>query len=311
MSGRQLEERIAAIREFNRFYTRQLGILNEHLYHSPHSLTEVRILYELANRDQLTATDLCRDLGLNAGYVSRIVSRFARKGLIRKVALKSDARQSGLSLTPKGRQAFAPLNKRSHDEVAAMLEKLGAPEQAHLSNAMRQIQDLVGQRPQPQPRVPYILRPPRNGDMGWIVYRHGTLYSQEYGYDEHFEALVAEIVAKYVNHYDPQKEHCWIAERESEVVGSVFLVKHSKNTAKLRLLYVEPQARGLGIGKRLVEECVRFGRQAGYQKIILWTQSELRSARHVYEQAGFLLVEEKPHHSWTRDLVAETWELKL
>ena len=309
MSSTALEARIAAVREFNRFYTRQIGILNESQYRSPYSLTEVRVLYELAKRDNPTASGLGQDLGLDRGYLSRILSRFAKDGFIKRTRSSSDGRQSLLSLTPKGRKEFAPLNKRSHDEVAAMLANLGPAQQVELEQAMRRIRELL--QPRPEPRVPYILRPPRNGDMGWIVYRHGVLYSQEYGYDERFEALVAEIAAKFVQNFDSKRERCWIAERENEIVGSVFLVRHSKSVAKLRLLYVEPRARGLGVGKRLVDECVRFARHAGYKKILLWTQSELRAARHLYEQAGFQLIEKKKHHSWTRGLVAETWELQL
>ena len=309
MAERDVKRRVDAVRSFNRFYTKQIGVLHEGLLGSPYSLTEVRVLYELAHREQPTAAELGKELGLDAGYLSRILRGFEKRGLIARVRSRTDGRQSLLSLTADGKKAFAPLNARSHDEVAGMLGRLSAAEQDRLIGAMRAIEVLLGARP--EPKVPYLLRPHQPGDMGWIIHRHGALYAQEYGWDETFEALVAEIAAKFIQNFDPKRERCWIAEREGEIVGSVFLVRRSKTVGKLRLMYVEPKARGLGIGSRLVEECIRFARQAGYRKMVLWTNSVLAAARHIYEKAGFRLVHEEPHHSFGHDLVGETWELKL
>jgi DNA-binding MarR family transcriptional regulator/GNAT superfamily N-acetyltransferase len=276
---------------------------------SPFSLTEVRVLYELAHRDRPTATELSSELGLDAGYLSRILRGFDRRGLVAKERSEADGRQSLLSLTARGRKAFAPLNTRAHDEVEAMLSRLSPAEQGLLIEAMRTIQTLLGGRS--EPRVPYLLRPHQPGDMGWVVHRHGALYAQEYGWDETFEALVAEITAKFIRHFDPKRERCWIAERDGEIVGSVFLVQRSKTVGQLRLMYVEPKARGLGIGSRLVDECVRFARQVGYRKVVLWTNSVLDAARHIYEKAGFRLIHSEPHTSFGHDLIGETWELRL
>jgi DNA-binding MarR family transcriptional regulator/GNAT superfamily N-acetyltransferase len=301
---------VAAVRSFNRFYTRQIGVLNEHLLESRFSLSEMRVLYELAHREGIAAADLCKDLGLDPGYLSRIIQRFEKQGLLARVKSSLDARQSVLSLTSRGKKTFTPFEARSAEQVAEILGKLGLGEQKRLLEAMSTIEELLGHKP--RPNSSYVLRPYRPGDMGWVVHRHGVLYSKEYGYDERFEALVAEIVAHFVQQFDPKRDACWMAEKNGEIVGSIFLVKQSKAIAKLRLLLVEPSARGLGIGKRLIEECVRFARQAGYSKIVLWTQSELHAARHLYERAGFKLVGEKPHDSWGREgLKAETWGLKL
>ena len=300
---------VEAVRRFNRSYTQQIGVLREGLLRSPYSLTEVRVLYEIAHRDEPTAAELSKDLGLDAGYLSRILRDFSKKGLVEKRPSKSDGRLGLLRLTRKGQKEFATLNARQDEEMSVMLRGLSSGEQSRLVGAMRTIQGLLG-APTEQ-KVPYILRPHHPGDMGWVVHRHGVLYSQEYGWDEHFEALVAEIVAKFIQNYDPKRERCWIAERDGETVGSVFLVKKSKTVGQLRLLLVEPKARGLGIGKRLVDECIRFARQTGYRKIMLWTNDVLDAARHIYEQAGFRLVDEEPHHSYGHDLVGQNWELKL
>ncbi len=306
----RLKQDIQAVRAFNRFYTRQIGVLREGLLKSPFSLTELRVLYEIAHRQQPTATELCQQLGLDPGYLSRILRGFEKRGLIRKSASQVDGRQSLLGLTARGKETFATLDTRQSAEVATMLRRLPAAGQARLVEAMSVIETVLGDRP--ESKTPYILRTHQPGDMGWVVHRHGVLYAQEYGYDESFEALVAEIVAKFIQHFDPRHERCWIAEKDGEIVGSVFLVKKSKTVAKLRLLLVEPSARGLGIGKRLVDECLRFARQAGYKKMVLWTQSELPAARHVYQEAGFRLVQQKKHRSWGRDdLVAQIWEVKL
>jgi len=306
----RVDQNIIAVRGFNRFYTRQIGVLREGLLKSPFSLSEMRVLYEIAHRQRPTATELCQELGLDPGYLSRILGKLEKHGLVRREASESDGRQSLLGLTTRGRKTFATLDARQSAEVAAMLRLVPPGAQSRLVQAMQVIETLLGGRP--EPKTPYIVRSHQPGDMGWVVHRHGVLYAQEYGYDEHFEALVAEIAAKFIQHLDPKRERCWIAEKDGEMVGSVFLVKKSKTVAKLRLLLVEPSARGLGLGKRLVDECVRFARQVGYRKMVLWTQSELPAARHVYEQAGFRLVQEKPHRSWGRDdLVSQVWELKL
>jgi DNA-binding MarR family transcriptional regulator/GNAT superfamily N-acetyltransferase len=310
MAPAEIDQRVGAVRRFNRFYTKRIGVLHEGLLGSALSLTEVRVLYELAHREQPTAAALAKELDLDAGYLSRILRGFRRRGLISKTPSRTDGRQSLLSLTAKGREVFAPLNQRSHDDVAAMLRELPADKQRRLVEAMSTIETLLGAVP-PEPKVPYLLRPHQPGDMGWVVHRHGMLYAQEYGWDETFEALVAEITAKFIQGFDPKRERCWIAEREGEVVGSVFLVKQSETVAKLRLMYVEPKARGLGIGSRLVHECIRFARQVGYRKITLWTNSVLRAARRIYERAGFRLVREEPHHSFGHDLIGETWEVEL
>jgi DNA-binding MarR family transcriptional regulator len=304
------ESPIAAVRRFSRFYTRQIGVLQAKLYRSPFSLAEVRVLYELAHREKPTATSLGKDLGLDAGYLSRILRKFEKRGWIARTPSQADGRQSLLTLTIRGGEVFAPLDTRSKEEVGKLLGVLSTAGQTRLIEAMHTIEQVLGAPP--EPKTPYILRPHQPGDIGWVVHRHGALYAQEYGYDEHFEALVAEIAAKFIQHFDPKRERCWIAEKDGEIVGCVFLVKKSKTVAKLRMLLVEPKARGLGIGKRLVDECVRFARQVGYKKITLWTQSELGSARRIYEAVGFRLTHQKAHQNWSReDLVSEVWDLKL
>ncbi len=300
---------VEAVRRFNRFYTRQIGVLRDGLLSSPFSLAEARVLYELAHREKPAASELGRELGLDAGYLSRILRGFEKRGLIEKGPSETDGRQSLLWLTEQGREAFALLNARSRDEIGAMLSGLPTAQQDRLTEAMRTIESLLGIPP--EQKASYLLRPPQPGDMGWVVNRHGVLYAREYGWDERFEALVAEIVATFIRNYDPKRERCWIAEKDGENVGSVFLVASSKTVAKLRLLLVEPKARGLGIGARLVGECVRFARQADYRKITLWTNDVLYAARHIYEAAGFRLVHEEPHHSFGHDLNGQTWELKL
>jgi DNA-binding MarR family transcriptional regulator/N-acetylglutamate synthase-like GNAT family acetyltransferase len=309
MSDDDFDRRVGEVRRFNRFWTRQIGVLREGYLESPFSLTEVRVFYELAHREETTAGELGEELGLDAGYLSRILSGFQKHGLIRKRPSEADGRRRLLRLTERGRGAFAPLEARSRSEIGAMLGGMSIAGQERLVEAMRAIERLLSFRPDPV--VPYLLRPPQPGDMGWVVHRHGVLYAREYGWDERFEALVAGIVAKFIQQYDPRVERCWIAERDGEVVGCVFLVRESEEVAKLRLLLVEPEARGLGIGSRLVEECIRFARQAGYLKITLWTNDVLNSARRIYEAMGFQLVHEKPHRSFGHDLVGQTWELML
>jgi DNA-binding MarR family transcriptional regulator/GNAT superfamily N-acetyltransferase len=304
----ELDRRIEAVRHFNRFYTQKIGVLQEGLLKSPFTLSQLRVLYELAYRKQPTAAQLSNDLNLDRGYVSRILADFEKRGLIERKPSSDDARESLLALTRKGTDAFAPLNVRSHDEMAEMLSGLSSSQQKRLLESMMSIEKLLNATDE---KVSYILRPHQPGDMGWVIHRHGVLYSQEYGWDEQFEALVASICVNFLQKFDQKRERCWIAEKDAEIVGSVFLVKHTKNIAQLRMLYVEPFTRGMGIGRRLVDECIRFSRQTGYKKIILWTQSNLSAARHIYEATGFKIVKKEPHHSFGHDLVAEIWELKL
>lgn len=305
------ERRIADVRRFNRFYTRQIGVLREGLLESPFSLTEVRVLHELAHHDESTATHLAAELDLDAGYLSRVLRKFQDDGLVAARPSEDDGRRKLLSLTERGMNTYAPLNAASNREVEVMLDRLSEPGQRRLLDAMKDIEELLGATP--EHRVSYILRPPQVGDMGWIVHRHGVVYNREYGWDERFEALVAEIVATFVREYDAKRDRCWLAEKDGEVVGSVFLVHHPERegVARLRLLLVEPKARGLGIGRRLVQECTRFARQAGYDRITLWTNSVLDAARHIYVQEGYELVDESAHHSYGHDLVSQTWELAL
>jgi DNA-binding MarR family transcriptional regulator/GNAT superfamily N-acetyltransferase len=303
------ERQIAAVRAFTRFYTRKFGVLDQHLLQSPYSLSEARVLYELAHDDDLTAKEIGGALGLDPGYLSRIVQRLDDDGLISRKPREDDRRQVRLSLTAKGRQAFARLDRSSHDEVRAMLGALSVDDRQRLTGAMTAIERLLepGARKQP----PVLLRSHRVGDIGWVIASQARVYANEYGWDISYEALVAEITAQFVKNFDPAREHCWIAEVDGEPVGSIFLVKASDELAKLRLLAVEPKARGLGVGRILTDECVRFARAKGYRKITLWTQSILLAARKIYANAGFRLVAEQPHRSFGADLIGETWELEL
>ncbi len=300
---------VHAVRRFNRLYTRQIGLLNEGLLNSKYSLTEVRVLYEIANRDKTTATELGANLSLDAGYLSRILRKFQDNGLIERTPSESDARQMLLTLSEKGRAEFQPLDTASNAEVEALLAKLTAEEQHQLLGSMTRIERLL--QLDPKPAEPYLLRPHQPGDIGWIIHRHGVIYAQEYGWNEEFEALVAEIAAEFIKNFDSSRERCWIAERDGDIVGCVFLVKKDDQIAKLRMLLVEPKARGFGLGRRLVNECIRFAKQAGYKKITLWTQSNLTAARKIYEDAGFHLVSQQKHRSFGKELVAETWDKTL
>lgn len=308
-SGDTFEERIRAVRQFNRMYTRQIGVLREGLLHTPFSLTEARIIFELAQRDDLTASDLRRELGLDAGYLSRLLARFEQKGLLDKVRSEIDGRQRLLRLTEEGQATFDVLNQRSHDELADMLGELGEADQCRLLDAMQVIEGVFNKGL--KYAEPFVLRPHEAGDLGWVIHRHGALYAREYGWNQEFEALVARVVADFITQFDPDRDRCWIAEMDGEIVGSVFVVHKDEHTAKLRLLLVEPTARGLGLGTRLVDECIRFARRRGYHKLTLWTNSVLVEARRIYERTGFQLVAEEPHHSFGHDLVGETWDLQL
>jgi DNA-binding MarR family transcriptional regulator/GNAT superfamily N-acetyltransferase len=303
-----IDEQVSAIRTFNRFYTRKIGVLDG-MASSPFSLAEARVLYELAHRDHPTATDIRKELGLDAGYMSRILRDFERRRLVKGEPSKADERQKFLSLTAKGRKAFAPLDQRSNRDIGAMLKELSSDERKQLVGAVQTVLGLLGDKA--EPRTPYLLRHHQPGDMGWIVHRQAILYAEEYGWDDTYEALASEIVAQFIKNYDFKRERAWIAEKDGKRVGAVFVAKQTDKLAKLRLLHVEAEARGLGIGKRLVQECVRFARQAGYEKMTLWTQSILHAARHIYKQEGFQVVSEEKHHCFGKDLTAETWELNL
>jgi DNA-binding MarR family transcriptional regulator/GNAT superfamily N-acetyltransferase len=309
MSDPSSEHQVAAIRGFNRFYTRKLGVLDQQLLKSPFSLSEARVLYELANSENLAAKEIGIELGLDPGYLSRIIQNFDDNGLITRKPLPSDRRQYRLGLTAKGRQAFARLDRSSHDDVADMLGSLRRGEGQRLIEAMAVIERLLG-APPGSPR-PAVLREPRPGDMGWVVQSHGALYAGEYGFDSRFEALVAEIAAKFLASFDASRERCWIADIDGVQVGSIFLVRHSDDVAKLRLLLVDPAGRGQGLGQRLVGECIAFAQACGYRKITLWTQSILVAARRIYQEAGFELVATEPHRSFGQSLIGETWEREL
>jgi len=302
-------ERIDSVRHFNRFYTKQIGVLQESLLNSGYSLSEVRILYELAQSKQLTAKELGRDLAVDAGYLSRILANFEDQKLVERKSSESDGRQILIRLTKRGQTEFAKLQSGAREQIDLMLQDLPDSEQKKLVEAMATIESILTDTT--KAATPFILRTHQPGDMGWIVHRHAVLYGQEYGWNSEFEGLVAEIVAKFLKTFDADCERCWIAEKDFEIVGSVFLVKKSRTVAQLRLLLVEPSARGLGIGNRLVAECINFARLVGYKKITLWTNDILHGARRIYEKAGFHLVDQEKHHSFGHDLVAQTWELDL
>ncbi|HEY2929987.1 bifunctional helix-turn-helix transcriptional regulator/GNAT family N-acetyltransferase [Piscinibacter sp.] len=312
-------DRVERLRAFNRFYTRRIGVLHEGLLHTPFTLTESRLLWELAHRGTCTATELARALDLDAGYLSRLLRGLDQRGLLKSTRSSDDARQVNLSLSAAGRRAFAPLNTRSQQQVLALLDTLPEPQQQQLLQAFGLVQRLLDDAPAKDGEPAWRLRPHRAGDIGWLISRHGALYAQEYGWDMHFESLVARIAADFIDRFDAEREACWIAERDGVNVGCVLLVQSRDDrtqnvlpgVAQLRLLLVEPSARGLGIGERLVGECTRFARQAGYQRIRLWTNSVLGAARGIYQKAGYTLVASEPHHSFGCDLVGETWELPL
>jgi DNA-binding MarR family transcriptional regulator/GNAT superfamily N-acetyltransferase len=307
---------VSAIRAFTRLYTSRLGVVDG-AASRPYSLAEVRVLREVAQRERATAGEIARALDLDAGYVSRIVRGFERRRQVRRTRAPGDGRQKALVLTAAGRRAFAALDRRANRDVAKLLEPLTAGERQALAAMLERARRMLGGEAA-RPAV-VVLRPPEPGDMGWVVGRQARLYADEYGWNQEYEALAAEIVAKFIREFDPQRERCWIAEREGERLGAVFCARAGSDgrgalregTAKLRLLHVEQAARGLGIGQRLVEECVRFARRAGYGRMELWTQSNLVAARHIYERAGFVRVKEEAHHSFGHDLVAETWAMEF
>jgi DNA-binding MarR family transcriptional regulator/GNAT superfamily N-acetyltransferase len=297
-------ERVAAVRAFNRFYTNVIGLLREGLLRTPYSLTEARVIFELAQGEGTELAEVRRELDIDAGYMTRILARFEADGLIEKERSATDRRRHLARLTPRGRSAFAMLDRRSAEEVGVMLSRLGEDEERRLVGAMGAIRGILEYS---RLSKPCLLRPPRAGDFGWVIHRHGALYAEEYGWDESFEALVARIIAEYVENRDPGCENAWIAELDGGPVGSVYCVKKDERIAQLRLLLVEPHARGMGIGTQLVEQCVDFARQAGYERIMLWTNDVLDDARRIYERTGFRLEEEEPHHSFGQDLVGQNW----
>lgn len=324
----QTQSQIAAIRRFNRFYTRAIGTLEEGFLHSQLTLPEARVLYEIAQRREITPSEIAVTLRLDLGYISRILRSFSRRRLITRKSSPSDGRQSLLSLTRSGEKTFGELNQRSSEQVHEMISPFSSDERKRLIDAMDTIESLLGES-RTQLSRPWILRPHRPGDMGWVVERHGALYAQEYGWNGEVEAFVARLTADFIEHFDHVREQCWIADRDGERLGCVFLVKdtdlpHSsttevtkesarwdEETARLRLLLVEPSARGLGLGRALVEQCTAFARRAGYRRIILWTNSILDAARHLYQREGYRIVNERPHHSFGKNLVGQTWQLDL
>lgn len=299
---------VVQVREFNRFYTRTIGVLQAGLAGTPYSLTEARVLFEVAQREAVEAAELRRLLDLDAGYLSRILGRFVADGLVIREQSAADARRQVVRRTAAGAAAFAALDAAQAEAVEQLLRPLAAEERDRLVTAMGTIRQTLGHTVRPRG---YVLRPPEPGDLGWVVARHGALYAAEYGWDATFEALVARVVADYADHHDPKREAAWIAEVDGEGVGCVFCMAADGSTAKLRLLLVEPSARGMGIGARLVEECLRFARRAGYSRITLWTNDVLADARRIYERAGFHLDEQDPHHSFGHDLVGQNWSRDL
>lgn len=306
---------IALVRSFNRDYTRRIGALCEGYLDSPFSLTEARLIYEIAQREGITATDLIQQLTLDPGYVSRTLKSLQAKGLLKRQASKADGRRWHLQLTPAGKRAFAKLDSRSQQQVEGMLSELDGAKRVAVLNGMRALQAELSERPSAESASRagsgVSLRPHQPGDMGWVIEQHGALYSKEYGWTIEFEALVADIAAEFIRRFDPARERAWIAERDGQRLGCIFLVAKNRTTAKLRLLLVLPDARGLGLGRKLVAECVQFAREAGYRKVVLWTQQNLTAARHLYSEAGFRKVAEEPNHSFGKDLISETWELDL
>jgi DNA-binding MarR family transcriptional regulator/N-acetylglutamate synthase-like GNAT family acetyltransferase len=307
-----VDRQISGVRAFNRFYTRQVGLLDEGLHSSPYTLTEVRVLYELAHGPGRTPSDIASFLHLDQGYLSRILRKFEDRGLLRRERSSEDARSSRLSLTPAGEVEFAPLNRASSEQVGAMLAPLSVSDRRRLLHSMTVVERLLTDKTRPS-KGSFILRSHQPGDIGWAIQRHGEIYADEFGWNEEFEGLVAAILGAFLQKHDPERERCWIAENEGERAGCVFLVRNAEraDTAQLRCLLVEASARGLGIGQALVEACVNFAREVGYRRIILWTNDVLVAARRIYEAAGFILVEEEPHHSFGRNLVGQTWAMNL
>ena len=300
---------VERVRHFSRYYTRRIGLLDEGLLRSPFSLTEARVIWELAHRPDATATELASELGVDAGYLSRVLRGLQRRHVVQRRRAPDDGRKFLLTLGTAGRAAFRKLDSASRAQIEALLAPLGSEDRSRLVAALETVTDLLNARA--DERVPYVLRPPRPGDLGWVVESHGRLYAEEHGFDERFEATAAEIVASFVRDFDPRRERCWIAEREGRNVGSVFVVESSADVAQLRCLLVDPSARGLGIGRRLVQECIRFAGDVGYRRMMLWTVDVLHAARRIYEREGFALTVEEPFDGFGPSLVSQTWERAL
>jgi len=313
MANRDRDQRIAAARRFNRFYTRQIGVLRKNFLDSPYSLGEARVIYEIASDKSPTASEIGRALDLDAGYLSRVLRNFEKRGLVERKISTKDARQSHLALSPRGQKAFVLLDELSQRDIGAMLDKLPPADQSRLIAAMGMIETLLEAAPETKglERRSYKLRDPAPGDFGWIVKRHAELYAQEYKWKEPFEGVCAQIVADFVNKFDAKRERCWIAEMDGENVGCIFVAKDSEKVARIRLLLVDPKARGLGLGAKLTDECIRFAREAGYSTMTLWTHSVLKAARHIYQRAGFKLMRTEKHKSWGQPVVSEYWDLEL
>lgn len=309
MAGSTLSSRIEAVRRFSRFYTRRIGVLEETLLHSPFSLPEGRLVYEIANRDRPTAQELCRDLSLDPGYVSRLLQELEKRGCVERTRSEVDKRQTELTLTAKGQRQWGAMNEQSRQDIANLLADLPVARQERLVKALETVEQMLEEPP--EKRAPFTLRPHQPGDMGWIIRRQTQLYASEFGWDGSFEAMLADIGGKFIAQFDPKSDNCWIAERNGEIVGSVFLVRANKTTGQLRLLYVEPSARGLGMGQRLVDECIKDARAKGYKKLMLWTNDILVSARKIYVAAGFRLEKEERHDSFGQRLVGQYWMLDL
>jgi DNA-binding MarR family transcriptional regulator/GNAT superfamily N-acetyltransferase len=303
------ENEVPAFRQFNRFYTRLIGTLDEGLLSTEFTLAEARVIYELATRQSSNAKDIAEALGMDPGYLSRVLAKLESLSILQRKASKNDSRRSDLTLTRLGKTAFTRLDTLSGEQARRILEALAPSDRSRLLASMKTIESVLSEKKD----APFVLRPHRAGDMGWVVHREAAVYAEEYGFDSSFEALLSQIVADFLANFDATREHCWIAETAGQPVGHIFLVKHPKSshTGKLRLLMVESSARGKGLGHALVAECIRFARRAGYRKITLWTQSILTAAQHIYQSAGFQLVKEEPHHSFGQDLIGQTWELKL
>jgi len=308
MSESELDRRVRAMRRFSRFYTARIGALREGLNDGPFNLTEGRIMYELTHRDGLTASELVRELGVDAGYLSRILAKLARQGLVERVRSAEDGRRQLLAATRAGRKAFAPVDRASQAELRTMLAKVAEPDQRRLLESMDVIERVLGGH---RERATYVLRPHRIGDMGWVVSRHGTLYAEEFGWNHEFEGLVAEIASKFIRDFDPVLERSVIAEKDGRPVGCAFVVRDSARVARLRMVLVEPETRGSGLGRMMVRECERFARETGYRKMTLWTHDVLVAARAIYASEGYRLVEEERYHKFGKDLVGETWEKAL
>jgi DNA-binding MarR family transcriptional regulator/GNAT superfamily N-acetyltransferase len=304
-----LAQNVATVRAFSRFYTRLVGLLDEGMHELPYTMTEARVLFELGQQNETDLARLRSDLGIDSGYMTRIVAGLQNRDLVATRKSATDGRRQILALTEAGSQVYEALDQRSADQIATLLQPLSPAQQRRVTTSMNEIRTVLAN--EPAPTRPFTLRAARSGDYGWVVARHGEIYTEEYGWDARFEALVARIVADYVDHHDPAREAAWIAEVGGERVGSIFCVAQDAETAKLRLLFVDPATRGMGVGRGLVDECIRFARAAGYSRMVLWTVDELGAARRIYEAAGFKLADEEPIDHFGHHVMSQTWSLDL